>query len=184
MTRLSAFLLAATLWASPALADDAPAKAEAATTQATDARLLGKWKIQLNAQQQSELGVFKLALREPPPTQAEIDALPAEMQAIVEMLAMIKKTDPTSAQLVEIRTMIESLEHALLTIDATTMGLSFGTTTVSGPYTVSAGEGDAITLAHRPEGAPAQTMSVTFPSKDLIEVTNDKGQATQFARQP
>ncbi len=179
---LRAALLATTLLTAPAWATDAPRAAEAATPAAA-ARLIGTWKVQLDETQQAELKMMKLALRDPPPTEAELKELPEELRTMVQVLGAMRELDPEGAQLTEIRAMIDGLESARITFDATSMRLAFGAVDIQGPYTVARGQGDALTLVHRPEGAPQQTMTVRFEGATVLAMDNEAGKTTRFTRQ-
>jgi hypothetical protein len=112
--------------ASAASGDDEATAVEQATAQTLAERIQGEWNIVLSEQEKKQLDAMKLAFKEPPPTEAELEAanLSEEEGFLVALILMARSEDPNDPKIAEMKAAMDGLANAGLTITADTMTIT------------------------------------------------------------
>lgn len=153
-TRLARFLALLALAGIAALAGSVPSAEAgddpAAATAAPEApqtlaeRIRGEWRVILSEQEKQQLETLKFAFRDPPPTDAEIEAanLSQEEGFLVALILMSRAQDPNDPKIASMRATMESLANVELSITADKMTMAIAGDAEEASYRVVE-EGDS-----------------------------------------
>lgn len=160
--------------------DDAPAEAsEVEVVERAPAalrgseRMQGTWRILLTDAERRRQAVMTLAIQEPPATAEQIRAMelsPDEQTQLHLTRAALGSGD--EEMIAQIRSTIENLDKATLTITADTLTMSFGEVEDVSSYVVSSENSEGVLIKARREGEPEEALDITFPAPDQLKLSN------------
>jgi len=136
------------------------------------ARMQGEWRIALTPVQRQQVRTMRFLLREPPPTNEEVQQLDLneeEAKAAIHILQEIRY-DPGGERTRQLRAAIAGLEQGELSISPDRLEIRVGGVTKAGSYEVGATTGDSAHLLLTPDGASkAESVALTLtPDHELI----------------
>lgn len=150
-------------------------------------QILGTWEIELSEQDKGEFRALRLALKNPPPTEAELEAagLDHDQRATVAFVLMTRSESPDSPQLASIRQVLASLEDTKVTVTPERFDMRLGVADVSVRYTVVEAQGDRLRLRTTSDDGRVEESVILLRGPDAFEYRTAEaspGDAMRFRR--
>lgn len=136
----------------------------------------GTWSMQMTAEQAMELAAMELALREPPPTQEEIEAasLTEKQMAVVAMILMTRESDPTAPTVNQMREAIDDMKGATVTIAPETITFAVGEERQVSAYRVVGEEPAGVHVLITDEEGTESRASLSLLTPDSLRIVQDQ----------
>ena len=142
------------------------------------ARMQGTWRIALTPEQRQQVQTMRFLLREPPPTNEEVQALNLSEDEATAALHILREIryDPNGERTQQLRSAIAGLEQSELSFGPERLEVRVGGVTKAGTYEVGATTGSSAHLQlTRDDG---ETESVALTLTDDQELVFGFGQDT------
>lgn len=167
------------LFALPVLPLPTAPLAQAAEEAPASVRMQGEWQIDLPPQEATQLTALRLALEEPPPSEAELSLLRPEVRELVGMLVPQLQANPAMRS--EMQAAVDLAESMRMEITADTLQLRAGSDTQSRSYSVQS-QTESVVVLDVVEDWGTSHPEVRLVSDDHMELWENGAMALTATR--
>lgn len=135
------------------------------------ARMQGEWRIALTAEQRQQLDLMRFVLRQPPPSNDELEGLSLTEDQTAAAIVILNEIryDPDGPRTEQLRAAVASLESGELSIGPGRLELRLGTVRKSGTYTITSASGSQAQLTLTESSGAEETVHVALTDEgDLL----------------
>ncbi len=170
-----ALLLAACGGTAPTDQAAEPAKVEKQAPKKASEKMRGEYKIVLGPEEQKQMDVMRLALKDPAPTEEDIKAasLSEEEGMMVAMVMMAKADDPNDPKIAEMAAMLEQMENATLTVTADKIAMAFGDQKTVASYTITSETDKVVKITTKEDDGTESANTVTLQDETTLVIVED-----------
>lgn len=158
--------------AAPVAEEGAPAAQPG--TSAVLTAMQGEWTIELTDADRRQLEMMRLAFRDPPPSDADLEAagLGADEKMMVNLMAAAKARDPQDPKVVEMQAALVGMEQATLTVTPEVLTLTAGALSKPAPYTVKSATDATVTVETIDAKGVPEVTTITLEGPDVLVLTD------------
>lgn len=135
--------------------------------------LLGVWRLSLDAEQRRHLDVLALALRDPAPSEDELDVLTADDATLVRAIVSARRRNPADPEAARLEARRAALEQARLVFEPGRITLGWPDATSAARWSVVSEAGDELVVETRSASGEVERARLTRLSRDTIAVRSD-----------
>ena len=172
---ICALLLAGCGGTAPSDQSAEPEKLEKQAPKKVSEKMQGEYKIVLGPEEQEQLDVMRLALKDPAPTEEEIKAanLSEEEGMMVAMVMMAKAEDPNDPKIAEMVTMLGQMENATLMVTGDKISMAFGDQKTEASYTITSETADTVKVTTKEEDGTESPNTITLQGDKTLVIVED-----------
>jgi hypothetical protein len=147
--------------------------------------LLGVWLAYFNEEQQRQFDLMALALRDPTPTEEELEGmkLTTEEKMLVAMMMLAKNTDPDGEQMRHLQTQLDSMKSVTMSFEKERLVFTWGDLVDESSYEVIVqGDGSLRLKTLRGSEGGEDIHKLVIVEVNTIHLTDEDGETLVLRR--
>jgi hypothetical protein len=147
--------------------------------------LLGVWLAYFNEEQQRQFDLMALALRDPTPTQEELEGmkLSEEEKVLIAMMMEAKSTDPDGEQMRHLQTQLDSMKSVTMSFEKERLVFTWGDLVDESSYEVIVqGDGSLRLKTLRGSEGGEDIHKLVIVEENTIHLTDEEGETLVLRR--